>query len=81
MEPERLVGDDEDGVDGPPAEGVHESDEVAVDVALAAAVDGEGGDAISQPFHDFVVPILKAFLMVIHWRSLTLHVYLVQFIV
>ena len=74
MEPERLVGDDEDGVDGPPAEGVHEADEVAVNVALAAAVDGERGDAVSQPFYDFIVPILKAFLMVIHRRSLTLHV-------
>ena len=59
VQPERLVGDDEDGVDGPPTEGVHESVEVAIDVALAAAVDRERGDPVSQPFHNFVVPILK----------------------
>ena len=59
VKPERLVGDDEDGVDGPPTEGVHESVEVAIDVALAAAVDRERGDTVSQPFYNFVVPILK----------------------
>ena len=65
MEPERLVGDNEDGIDGSPTEGVHESDEVAVDVALAAAVDRERGDAIPQPFHNFIVPILEAFSMIL----------------
>ena len=59
VQPERLVGDDEDGVDWPPTEGVHESVEVAIDVALAAAIDRERGDTVSQPFYYFVVPILK----------------------
>ena len=62
VQPERLVRDDEDGVNGPPTEGVHESVEVAIDVALAAAVDRERGDAVSQPFYNFVVPILKIML-------------------
>ena len=59
MEPERFIRDDEDGVDWPPTEGIHESGEVAVDVGLAAAIDRERGDAVSQPFYNFIVPILK----------------------
>ena len=59
MQSERLVGDDEDGVDGSPTEGVHESVEVAVDIALAAAVDRQRADPVSQPLCNFVVPILK----------------------
>ena len=37
MQPERLVGDDEDGVVGAPTERVHEAAQVAVDLGLAAA--------------------------------------------
>ena len=59
VQPERLVGNDEDGVDGSAAERVHEPREAPVDLALAAADDREGRDAVSQPLDDLVVPILK----------------------
>ena len=59
VESERLVGDDEDGVDRPSAKRVHEATEVAVNVSLGAGVDGQGRDPTAQPLADLIVPVLK----------------------
>ena len=59
VKPERFVGDDENGVDGTTAERVHEAVQVSVNVRFGAGVDGQGRDALAQPFADLVVPVLQ----------------------
>ena len=59
MQSEGLVGYDEDGVDGSPAEGVHERVQVPVDLGLRSLVDGEGRNFLAEPLPYLVVPVLK----------------------